>query len=170
MGGLDARYLISRLGMASRVLSLTTLGTPHRGTVFADWGIHRLGRIMRPFFRLAGIPSQAFYDLTTTKMATFNQQTPDAPGVRYYSVAARFQRGWLSPEWQLSARIVDRHEGDNDGIVSVASARHGESFDVWEGDHMHLVNWMRPWSLPRSRRDRTEDYAGLLSRLKDQGF
>src|SRR5262249_7815717 len=38
MGGLDARYMISRLGMHSRVLTLTTLGTPHRGTVFADWG------------------------------------------------------------------------------------------------------------------------------------
>ena len=39
MGGLDARYMISCLGMAQRVLTLTTLGTPHRGTAFADWGI-----------------------------------------------------------------------------------------------------------------------------------
>src|SRR5262249_5187529 len=31
MGGLDARYMISRLGMAKRVLSLTTIATPHRG-------------------------------------------------------------------------------------------------------------------------------------------
>src|SRR5262245_29076854 len=28
MGGLDARYMISRLGMSERVLTLTTLGTP----------------------------------------------------------------------------------------------------------------------------------------------
>ena len=48
MGGLDARYLISRLGMADRVLSLTTLGTPHRGTSFADWGVSRLQRYLRP--------------------------------------------------------------------------------------------------------------------------
>src|SRR5262249_21527275 len=39
MGGLDSRYMISRLGMADRVLSLTTIGTPHRGSPFADWGI-----------------------------------------------------------------------------------------------------------------------------------
>src|SRR3954469_20978251 len=32
MGGLDARYLVSRLDMADRILTLTTLGTPHRGT------------------------------------------------------------------------------------------------------------------------------------------
>src|SRR4051812_388083 len=38
MGGLDARYMIAKLGMESRVKSLTTVGTPHRGTTFADWG------------------------------------------------------------------------------------------------------------------------------------
>src|SRR5262249_3111449 len=37
MGGLDARYLITHLDMANRVKSLTTLSTPHRGSVLADW-------------------------------------------------------------------------------------------------------------------------------------
>src|SRR5262245_41809375 len=41
MGGLDARYFISKLGGADRVLSLTTVGTPHRGSPFADWGVAR---------------------------------------------------------------------------------------------------------------------------------
>src|SRR5579871_2580324 len=50
MGGLDSRYLISRMGMAHRVLSLTTLGTPHRGTTFADWGVRRLQRVLQPLF------------------------------------------------------------------------------------------------------------------------
>ncbi len=42
MGGLDARYMISPQGMnkAERVLSLTTLCTPHRGTPVADAIIH----------------------------------------------------------------------------------------------------------------------------------
>src|SRR6202007_2712719 len=52
MGGLDSRYMISQLGMAERVLSLITLGTPHRGTAFADWGIRRLERIVQPLLRL----------------------------------------------------------------------------------------------------------------------
>src|SRR5207245_1759279 len=42
MGGLDARYLISRLEMAEQVASLTTIGTPHRGSPFADWGIRAM--------------------------------------------------------------------------------------------------------------------------------
>ncbi len=72
MGGLDARYMIARLGMADRVLSLTTVGTPHRGSPFADWGIRRLERFVKPFFRLLAIPDQAFYDLTTDGFRTFN--------------------------------------------------------------------------------------------------
>ena len=38
MGGLDARYLASPNGMnqGNRILSITTLGTPHRGACIAD--------------------------------------------------------------------------------------------------------------------------------------
>jgi len=36
MGGLDARYAIARLGLAGKVASLVTVGTPHRGTPVAD--------------------------------------------------------------------------------------------------------------------------------------
>ena len=60
MGGLDARYLISRLGMSRRVLSLTTIGTPHRGTAFADWGVHHFERVLKPVFNVLHIPGQAF--------------------------------------------------------------------------------------------------------------
>src|SRR6516162_8287505 len=86
MGGLDARYMISRLGMADRVLTLTTLGTPHRGSSFADWGVSRLERFVKPLLDLFSVPHQAFYDLTTQKCREFNEQVPDAANVRYFSV------------------------------------------------------------------------------------
>jgi triacylglycerol lipase len=170
MGGLDSRYMISRLGMADRVLSLTTLGTPHRGTTFADWGINRLERIVKPFLLMLGIPTGAFYDLTTAAARTFNDAVPDVPGVRYFSVAGEF-RGRFSPEWALSQSVVSKHEGPNDGIVSQASARYGESLDVWEGDHLSLVNWVNPLARTCGLwRDRTPHYAPLLRRLADEGF
>src|SRR5256885_2476669 len=65
MAGLDARYMISCLDGKEQVLTLTTLGTPHRGSSFADWGIRRLGRLLKPVFNAFNIPTQAFYDLTT---------------------------------------------------------------------------------------------------------
>lgn len=35
-GGLEARYLISTMGMADKVASLTTISTPHNGSVTVD--------------------------------------------------------------------------------------------------------------------------------------
>ncbi|MBI3407492.1 MAG: hypothetical protein HY040_03940 [Planctomycetes bacterium] len=171
MGGLDARYMISKLGMADRVLTLTTLGTPHRGSAFADWGLERLERLVRPVFDFLSIPSQAFYDLTTANCKKFNHEVPDVPGVRYFSVAARHDGSFMNPEWLLPYNIVYQAEGPNDGVVSVASASYGERIEVWDGDHFTLVNWLNPFNLIRSRwRNPEPKYAPLLARLRDEGF
>lgn len=167
MGGLDARYMISRLGMAERVLTLTTLGTPHRGSSFADWGISKLERVVKPLLDLFDFPHQAFYDLTTQKCREFNNQVPDAANVRYFSVAGRHPNGGWTSRFHLLHEFVRHSEGPNDGIVSVNSATYGESCDEWEGDHLSLVNWPDP-TAPAP--DRGPDYARLLGRLADEGF
>jgi triacylglycerol lipase len=171
MGGLDSRYMISCLGMAGRVLSLTTLGTPHRGSAFADWGVHKLKWLVKPLLHLLGLPGQGFYDVTTDHCRAFNERVPDMPGVRYFSVAGRHDGTWLNPEWLLPYYIVLQAEGPNDGVVSVESARYGESLDVWDGDHFSLVNWPNP--LGRNRglwRDPAPRYGQILRRLADEGF
>jgi triacylglycerol lipase len=66
----------------------------------------------------------------------------------------------------LTSPIVAEAEGPNDGIVSIASARWGEACDVWEADHMNLVNWPQAWT-PAGKNDRIPHYAALLSRLRD---
>jgi triacylglycerol lipase len=163
MGGLDARYLISRLGLAGQVLTLTTLGTPHRGTCFADWAIRRLERLCKPLCHWLGIPVQGFYDLTVAGARRLNELLPDAPGVRYFSVAGLYPGG-LVPEWLLSHRVVLDTEGPNDGIVSVASARYGEDLGTWPGDHLRLVNWVRFPPIP-PQPDATALYIRLVQRL-----
>jgi triacylglycerol lipase len=167
MGGLDARYLISRLGMAGRVLSLTTLGTPHRGTAFADWGTQNLGPAVQPFLDQFGISSAAFFDLRRDRCAEFNEQTPDADGVRYFSVAGSFVPDWLSSQWSLPYGIIADQEGPNDGLVSVESARYGESFELWpDSNHADLVNWPNPSAQLEGRwHDRAADYVALVARI-----
>jgi triacylglycerol lipase len=170
MGGLDARYMISRLGMGHRVLSLTTLGTPHRGTAFADWGVRRLERLVKPVLHLLGVPTSGFYDLTTAGARRLHEQMPDVPGVRYFSVAGRLASS-RDPQWLLSHAIVSQAEGPNDGVVSVASASYGESLDVWEGDHLSLVNWHRPAGRAGGPgQDQADLYAHLLGRLADERY
>ncbi len=171
MGGLDARYLISRLGMAGRVLSLTTLGTPHRGTPFADWGQHRLRRWVPPVFDFLGLSAEGFRDLTTESCRQFNAAVPDVAGVRYFSVAGDFHVGHVAPRWSPTSRLIERTEGPNDGLVSVCSARWGEDCQVWDGHHFSLANWAN--RVPGSGHhfpDRVPFYAGLVSRLADEGF
>jgi triacylglycerol lipase len=170
LGGLDSRYLISRLGMAPRVLSLTTVGTPHHGSPFADWAVRRFARLICPFLDFVGVPSQAFFDLTVENCRRFNAETPDVRGVRYFSVAGQLRPSWRTPNWWLPWRVVERADGPNDGVVSVASAKWGESQDVWDGDHVELVNWPRPLA-SRSRSDeRVAAYVNLVRRLADEGF
>ena len=169
MGGLDARYMISHLGMANRVLSLTTLGTPHRGSPFADWGKRRLMRLVAPVFDHFGLSREAFDDVTVESCRVFNERTPNAPGVRYFSVAGQIPHGQMRATWRLSEPVIHRAEGPNDGMVSVTSASWGESSEVWEGDHLSLVNWPRPF-VPHERNDRLPRYAGLLGRLRDEGY
>jgi triacylglycerol lipase len=171
MGGLDARYMISRLGMGNRVLTLTTLGTPHRGSTFADWGVRRLSCLVRPVLELLGLPTQAFKDLTTAQCLRFNDEVPDVAQVRYFSVAGRHDGNLLLPQWYLSYHHVLANEGENDGVVSVASARWGESLDVWDGDHLSLVNWLSPFGRNRGwGRDPIPRYGPLLERLAAAGF
>jgi triacylglycerol lipase len=171
MGGLDSRYLIARLGGAGRVLSLTTVGTPHRGTPFADWGVSRFEGLLGPVLRWLGVPLQAFHDLTTAGCAAFNRDVPDAPSVRYFSVAGRCSGPWLGLGWQLPYHIVNRAEGPNDGVVSMTSAKYGEGCEVWDGDHLNLVNWPNLGACVRGLwQDRGGHYGGLVRRLRDEGF
>lgn len=169
MGGLDARYMISRLDMAGAVLSLTTLGTPHRGSPFADWATKGLVRLLAPFFDMLQLPRDAFDDLTVARCKRFNEETPDASGVRYFSIAAKYTPTWFNPSWTLSAPIVEKAEGPHDGIVSIASATWGEHCEVWDGDHVSLINWTQPGT-PEHLCDRLSHYAGHLRRLRDEGF
>jgi triacylglycerol lipase len=126
--------------------------------------------LLRPLFEFANVPYEAFFDLTVDRCAAFNRLTPDAPGVRYFSVAGDFRPHWLTPEWQLPARILARTEGPNDGVVSVASASWGEDCTHWDGDHLNLINWKHSWTPAHRQKDRAPDYTALVRRLADEGF
>jgi triacylglycerol lipase len=142
MGGLDARYMISKLGMDDRVAGLLTITCPHRGSPFADWCMLHLEDRLGAFRLLKswGLDVQAANDLTTKSCARFNAEVPDAAGVKYFSVSAA--RPWnLVPPFALpSWRVVYDAEGDNDGLVSVRSSTWGTHLGVWPADHWHTIN------------------------------
>lgn len=141
MGGVDARYLISQMGWGDRVASLSTISSPHRGTVAAErllaFGGYWLPPIAKLFVGLAldGStpltidPDACFTQLTREHMReVFNPRNPDDPHVYYQSWA-----GVAGPPTDVPVDIIHfwsfaaitAQEGENDGIISVASARWG---------------------------------------------
>ncbi|OIW29113.1 alpha/beta-hydrolase [Coniochaeta ligniaria NRRL 30616] len=150
MGGLDARYMISQLQPADvDVKSLVTVATPHHGSAVADWlmdeiGPDRLPKLYRAWERVTGLESGAFAQLRTGYMNDeFNPRTPDDPTVRYFSYGAYMNTPppLLSP-FRWSHKVLERLEGPNDGLVSVASSKWGTHKGSLVGvNHLDLINW-----------------------------
>jgi triacylglycerol lipase len=172
MGGLDARYMISRLGMDDRVAALVTVTTPHRGSPYADWCLRNLGERLGGLrlSKLLGLDIQALNDLTTNRCADFNECVPDSPTVRYFSVSAA--RPWHRvPPFAVHAhRVIAAAEGDNDGLVSVKSSTWGEHLGVWPADHWHTINHRMVLELKDPTGDITPYYLKVLDRLKEKGL
>lgn len=168
MGGLDARYMITHLGMADRVASLTTIGTPHRGTAFADWGTDHLGG-GAPLLEALGMGTDAFFDLTTAACLRFNQTTPNVPGVRYFSYSGTQPRRRVFATLHVSHIIIERREGANDGLVSQKSAQWGEYLGNLDADHLNLIGWKFPWE-HFEKFDAKRFYLDLARSLRDKGL
>lgn len=102
MGGLDSRFILSPANpdnIASHIVSLTMISTPHRGSPIADWFAAKLLRKgfslwdwwiesrLRPALNILGISLQGLHDLTSTHAISFNEKYVDHPLVRYFSIA-----------------------------------------------------------------------------------
>jgi triacylglycerol lipase len=137
MGGLDARFLISRLGLAGRVRSLTTVAAPHRGSGVADWfRVHFRQRVpLLLALEAFGVNVDGFRDCQTAICRAFNETVPDAEGVRYFSYGAAVSPPRITPLLRRGWNILTPLEGDNDGLVSVRSARWGEYLGTLSVDH-----------------------------------
>jgi len=165
MGGLDARYALTHLGLGSRVASLTTIGTPHFGTPLADLGRETLKRLgLARALRWLGIGFDALFDLSSEGMADFNRKTPDASGVAYASVVGvahvkRHTHPLLIP----GLLYLRRKSGENDGLVPTSSQRWGEVLWEIEADHWAQIGWSKHFDAPAF-------YEKLVEELRGRGF
>ncbi|MBS2033150.1 MAG: hypothetical protein JST54_35080 [Deltaproteobacteria bacterium] len=164
MGGLDARYAIARLGLAPRVASLVTLGTPHRGTPIAALGSGLARRGVVKLLGSAGLDVSAIDDLTPARLARFNDEVPAARGVHYASVV-----GVSRKKRRMNPLLVPTHlylrevAGENDGMVPAESQRWGEVLAEVEADHWAQIGWSKHF-------DAAELYAWILRELRGRGF
>lgn len=164
LGGLDARYALSKLGLASRVRALVTIGTPHRGTPLADLAAAAgpLG-LARKAIAALGVPLAAIDWLSTSALAQFNAEIADVPGVRYACVVGGIHGPAALPISAAHA-YLQRVAGDNDGLVPVSSQYWGEPLAEIEADHFQQIGWR---IAVRHTFDAPGLYAFVVARLGD---
>jgi len=183
MGGLDSRYMISQLRPTNfKVLSLTTIATPHRGSAFADYMFETIGpRHIKRIYKVMecfGFETGAFSQLTIEYMKkTFNPKTPNLAYVKYYSYGASIEPN----RWSVFApshAIIKPVEGLNDGLVSVHSSQWGDYKGSLIGvSHLDLINWTNRlkwffWELTGSKRtfNAIAFYLDICDMLAKEGF
>ena len=155
MGGLDARMMIYKYEMQDRIGSLTTIGTPHLGTSYADWGLKRFG-ILLHITRPLGLNLDGLRSLTRERCQRFNEQLEGFEknnGVLYRTVAGVQPLKRIFLPLRFSYKIIWDEEGPNDGLVSFQSAMWKAPYllEQIDADHWNQMGW---W-------DRSEAITGL---------
>lgn len=185
-GGLDSRYAVSVLGMAEYVASLTTINTPHRGCIFADYLLEKIPQAAKDkvadsynaALRKLGDENPDFIaavtDLTASACKSFNRNVPDAPGVYYQSVGSKLNvaSGGRFP-LNFSHRLVKFFDGPNDGLVAEGSFPWGEDYLFLTAKGKRGVSHGDMIDLNRENIrdfDVREFYVGLVNGLKERGY
>ena len=188
MGGLDARFLLSPDNpdnLAHRVISLTTISTPHKGSPIANLLIdplgigseeNLLGRALRTSLGHAGVEIGGLRSLTTDNVGKFNNQFRDNDGTKKFSIAG-VGRGTTVLgiplntcfALRLAYRIIKENTGeDNDGLVSLSSASWGIGPELWPTDHADEIghDLDRGLEAQPTHFDHLAKYEAIVERLR----
>lgn len=185
-GGLDSRYAVCKCNAAPYVASLTTINTPHKGCLFADYLLDKIpdkicAKVASKYnaaLTLLGDDSPSFMeavqDLTASACQRLNDLLPDDPQVYYQSVGSRMNHA-ASGRFPLnmSYPMVKRFDGANDGLVSVESMKWGSHFTCLTVPDGRGISHGDMIDLNRENIrgfDVREFYVNLVKDLKAKGF
>jgi triacylglycerol lipase len=153
MGGLDTRQaLATNTDFRQRIVTLVTIGTPHRGSKVANAVMKTAGPLLLavPSFLKSTLHDNAgaIEELTTGFCEGFNQRTTDITGIRYIEVAgdkSKTNAGFSF--FELAARIGGLDDEVNDGVVAKSSALRDLPghlhLDDWPVDHVGEIGWSK---------------------------
>ncbi|MEW5734361.1 MAG: alpha/beta fold hydrolase [Thermodesulfobacteriota bacterium] len=187
-GCLYTRYAITNCGLGAKIASHTSVGGPHRGSSIANLIVYDLPSplvsvgadvINFLYAYLLGDTNpdvlQNGYDLCTDYMTgVFNPNTPNINGVYYQSWSGKAVWGCnsvlVTPTWLILLGM----EGDNDGLVSVNSAKWGNFRGVMKAawwspgvDHLNEVGQFFGFT---PGFDAGDFFVDIVSNLKTRGY
>lgn len=191
MAGLDARFLLSPANpdnMADRVVSLTTVGAPHKGSPIADVlveieqaldadaELRLLDHALRRALAHANIATGGLKDITTEGAKRYNDAHPDNPATKKFSVAGVGRGAEVLGikldtclALRLPHRIIEQRTGEaNDGCVHLSSATWGDGPELWPADHADEIGHNLDLGLTGRPHhfDHLSKYEALVDRLR----
>jgi len=183
-GGLDARYMISKLEMGHYVASLTMMSSPHRGCKFVDLSCNlpdkfykSIAKTFDKYYMFLGDEHPDFYtasrQFSTYHSERFNEEVQDVDKVYYQSYATAVKVFFSDLIVTLPYILVKLTEGENDGLVSINSAKWGEFKGVLKNEHWRGISHGDIIDLRRDDYkgfDVIEKYVEIVSILKDKGY
>ncbi|MBX4261895.1 triacylglycerol lipase [Clostridium estertheticum] len=183
-GGLDARYMISKLDMGNYVASLTMVSSPNRGCRFVDIACNMpdklykgIAKLFDKYYRVLGDKNPNFYtassQFTTHHSKKFNEEVKDVDGVYYQSYATVVKNMFSDYVVTIPYILVKLTEGENDGLVSINSAKWGEFKGVLRSKNRRGISHGDIIDLRRDDYkgfDVIEKYVEIVSNLKNEGY
>lgn len=168
-GALVSRFMVSSLGMASKVATVTSVNGVNRGTPIADIALAVIPSWLQPTLNLVvNVISQLVYgktqqdiiamtsSLTIANVNALNSTNPDAAGVKYFSYGSKItlpdliQHPLMGIVYPITwtGGVFNGQGGDNDGVVPLSSQKWG----TWKGgpsygifttgvDHIEAINF-----------------------------
>lgn len=185
-GGLDCKYAIDKLGIATYVASLTTINSPHRGCGFADYLLEKIPENMQK--KVAGTYNKAakklgdsqpdfmkaVNDLTEKSCKKRESEYELCPDIYCQSVGSILKKATHGKfPLNFSYPLVKYFDGANDGLVSVTSFSFGEKFELLEANGKRGISHADMIDLNRENIegfDVREFYVQLVSKLKQKGL
>ncbi|MBQ8960047.1 MAG: hypothetical protein IJ071_02380 [Ruminococcus sp.] len=192
-GGLEARWLISVLGMGGSVASLTTISTPHQGSAVME----KLMRLPEPLMKLIGRTTDVFKrlggdeqpdtfacfrQLTKGYMKEFNRLCPDDGRVLYRSCAFTMKSPLSDILMAVPFAAVKAMNGQSDGFLVPEEVRWGQFMGTFTGTGLRGISHCDEVDLRRRRlcrrapgkpselSDITRLYVSLVSGLRELGL
>lgn len=183
-GGLDARYMISKLGMEDHVASLTLVAVPNQGSKIIDfiywlpkWFHQNAGKIIDKYFRMIGDKNPDFFtstrQISTHYCRKFNEEINDSPKVYYQSYAVVMNNLFSDYVLTIPYLILKVLGGDNDGLVEVESAKWGEFQGIIKNNYNRGVSHGDIIDLRKDSYkgfDVREKYIEIVADLKSRGY
>ena len=179
-GGLDSKYMISNLGMSDKVASLTTLCTPHKGSLVATkiwnlpmWLKKYLSFFINLFYKIIGDKNpnslKVCEQLKSNQDDLSKDTIADNVYCQSYSTILRNRKDCLLMAVPMKI-FTKAGETGNDGLVSESSSMFGE----YKGEcldesvsHTQIVDLL---AKRKNRHKIFEFYIGLCKELEEIGY